>query len=54
MQQVVRSLNILILKVFIQLFDVFKKGELKDYMLIYMDDSDYNNLVYSFDYFQGA
>ena len=34
-------------------YSTYLKGELKDYMLIYMDDSDYNNFSIFFDYFQG-
>ena len=35
-------------------YSIYLKGELKDYMLIYMDDSDYNNFILFFDYFQGC
>lgn len=35
-------------------YSTYLKGELKDYMLIYMDDSDYNNFILFFDYFQGC
>ena len=34
-------------------YSVYLKGELKDYMLIYMEDSDYSNFISFFDYFQG-
>lgn len=34
-------------------YSIYLKGELKDYMLIYMDDTDYNNFIIFFDYFQG-
>ena len=34
-------------------YSTYLKGELKDYMLIYMDDLDYSNFVLFFDYFQG-
>ena len=35
-------------------YSIYLKGELKDYMLIYMDDSDYSNFILFFDYFQGC
>ena len=35
-------------------YSTYLKGELKDYMLIYMDDSDYSNFILFFDYFQGC
>lgn len=34
-------------------YSVYLKGELKDYMLIYMEDSDYSNFILFFDKFQG-
>ena len=34
-------------------YSIYLKGELKDYMLIYMDDTDYNNFILFFDYFHG-
>ena len=34
-------------------YSVYLKGELKDCMLIYMEDSDYSNFILFFDYFQG-
>lgn len=34
-------------------YSTYLKGELKDYMLIYMDDYDYSNFILFFDYFQG-
>lgn len=34
-------------------YSTYLKGELKDYMLIYMDDSDYSNFILFFDYFKG-
>lgn len=34
-------------------YSIYLKGELKDYMLIYMDDTDYSNFIIFFDYFQG-
>lgn len=34
-------------------YSVYLKGELKDYMLIYMDDSDYSNFIIFFEAFQG-
>lgn len=34
-------------------YATYLKGELKDYMLIYMEDSDYSNFILFFDYFQG-
>lgn len=35
-------------------YSIYLKGELKDYMLIYMDDTDYSNFILFFDYFQGC
>lgn len=35
-------------------YSTYLKGELKDYMLIYMEDADYNNFILFFDYFVGC